>query len=90
MTDLVVATFYHFTCFTYPAKLREPLLAQLSAHDLKGTVVLAPEGVNGTLAGPRADIDAALAVLRGFQTLRTWNTKNPTQKTCLSIVSKFV
>ena len=66
MTDLVVATFYHFTCFINPAKLREPLLAQLSAHDLKGTVVLAPEGVNGTLAGPRADIDAALAVLRGL------------------------
>ncbi|MBT6961548.1 MAG: rhodanese-related sulfurtransferase [Rhodospirillaceae bacterium] len=66
MTDIVVAAFYHFTPFEDPAALREPLLAQLSAHDLKGTVLLAPEGVNGTLAGSRGGIDSALEILRAL------------------------
>jgi len=64
MKDIVVAAFYHFTPFEDLAALREQLLAQLSAHDLKGTVLLAPEGVNGTLAGSQQGIDAALEALR--------------------------
>ena len=66
MTDIVVATFYHFTRFEDPAALREPLQERLSAHDLKGTVLLAHEGVNGTLAGLRVAIDAALEALRAL------------------------
>ena len=66
MTDIIVATFYHFTSLEDPAALRGPLLARLTSHDLKGTVLLAPEGINGTLAGLRADIDAALADLRAL------------------------
>ena len=66
MTDIVVAAFYHFTRFEDPAALREPLLARLSAHDLKGTVLLASEGVNGTLAGSRVGINAALEALRAL------------------------
>ena len=69
MTDIVVAAFYHFTRFDEPAALRESLLASLSTHNLnglKGTVLLAGEGVNGTLAGSRTSIDAALRVLRAL------------------------
>lgn len=66
MTDIIVAAFYHFTRFDDPAALRAPLLAQLSAHDLKGTVLLAPEGFNGTLAGTRVGVDSALEVLRAL------------------------
>ena len=66
MTDIVVAAFYHFTAFEDPAALREPLLARLAAHGLKGTVLLASEGVNGTLAGSRGGIDSGLEVLRAL------------------------
>ena len=66
MTDIVVAAFYHFTRFEDPAASRGPLLAALSAHDLKGTVLLAPEGFNGTLAGSRGSIDSALDILRSL------------------------
>jgi UPF0176 protein len=66
MTDIVVAAFYHFTRFGDPAALRASLLAELSAHGLKGTVLLAPEGFNGTLAGSRAGIDSALDILRAL------------------------
>ena len=66
MTDIVVAAFYHFTRFADPAALRGPLQANLSEHDLKGTVLLAAEGFNGTLAGSRVGIDSALEILRAL------------------------
>ena len=66
MNDIVVAAFYHFTRFEDPAALRGPLLADISAHGLKGTVLLAAEGFNGTLAGSRAGIDSALDILRSL------------------------
>jgi len=66
MTDILVASFYHFTRFEDPAAMRAPLLAQLAAHDLKGTVLLAPEGFNGTLAGSRESVDSALEILRAL------------------------
>ncbi|MBT7138236.1 MAG: rhodanese-related sulfurtransferase [Rhodospirillaceae bacterium] len=66
MTDIVVSAFYHFTRFDDPSALRGPLLSVLSAHDVLGTVLLAHEGVNGTLAGSRAGIDAAMDALRAL------------------------
>ena len=66
MTKIIVATFYHFTSLEDPTSLRGPLLATLSSHGVRGTVLLAPEGINGTLSGSRMDIDAALNTLRAF------------------------
>ena len=66
MTDIIVASFYHFTRFDAPAALRQSLLMQLSEHGLKGTVLLAGEGMNGTLAGSRAGIEGALRALRAL------------------------
>ncbi len=36
------------------------------AHGVKGSLLLAPEGINGTIAGTRAGIDAALAAIRAL------------------------
>ncbi|WP_304618043.1 oxygen-dependent tRNA uridine(34) hydroxylase TrhO [Paracoccus sp. (in: a-proteobacteria)] len=63
---LVVAALYHFTRFDDPAALRGPLLALCRAQGLCGTLLLAPEGINGTIAGSRAGIDAALAHIRAL------------------------
>ena len=61
-----VAALYHFTRFADPAALRAPLLAACAAHRITGTLLLAPEGINGTIAGPRDGIDAALAHIRAL------------------------
>jgi UPF0176 protein len=61
---LTVAAFYHFTRFQDFAALRVPLLALCIAKGVRGSILLAPEGINGTIAGPRAGIDAVLAHLR--------------------------
>ena len=66
MINLVLVSFYKFTHFKDPAGLREPLLTQLSNNNLKGTILLAPEGINGTLAGPRESIHDALQFIRAL------------------------
>lgn len=61
-----VAALYHFTRFAEPAALREPLLAICLAHEVKGTILLAEEGINGTIAGPRTGMDAVLTHIRAL------------------------
>ena len=63
---LTIAALDHFTRFDDPAALRGPLLDQCTAHGVKGSLLLAREGVNGTIAGPRAGIDAVLGHLRAL------------------------
>ncbi len=63
---LTIAALYHFTRFPDPGALRAPLLAVCEAGEVRGTLLLAGEGVNGTIAGPRAGIDAVLAHLRAL------------------------
>ena len=61
---LTIAALYQFTRFPDPAELRGPLLAACLAGGVRGTLLLAPEGINGTIAGPREGIDAVLTHIR--------------------------
>ncbi len=61
-----IAALYHFTRFDDPAALKPHLLALCTAQNVQGTLLLAQEGVNGTIAGPRAGIDAVIAHLRAL------------------------
>ncbi|WP_347313689.1 rhodanese-related sulfurtransferase [Defluviimonas sp. SAOS-178_SWC] len=61
-----VAALYKFTAFPDPAALRPGLLAACEAAGVKGTLLLAREGINGTIAGSRAGIDAVLSHIRGM------------------------
>ena len=61
-----VAAFYQFAALPDFRALREPLRALCAARDLKGSVLLAPEGINGTLAGSEVGIaDLVDALQRG-------------------------
>ena len=59
-----VAALYQFTRFSDPASLRAPLQAKCDTLGITGSLLLAGEGVNGTLAGTREGIDAILTYLR--------------------------
>ena len=61
-----IAAFYHFTGFDTPADLRAPLLHLCRGQRIRGTVLLAREGINGTVAGSRSGIDAVLAHVRAL------------------------
>lgn len=61
-----IAALYHFTSFDDPVALRGPLYDCCAENDVRGTLLLAREGINGTIAGPRAGIDAVLAHIRAL------------------------
>jgi UPF0176 protein len=56
---------YHFVEIADPAALRDQLQARCQALALKGTVLVAGEGINLFLAGETGDIRAFLVELRG-------------------------
>ena len=59
-----VAALYRFAQLADPAALQAPLVALCRAQRVKGTLLLAPEGINGTIAGSAAGITAVLDHLR--------------------------
>ena len=59
-----VAAFYQFAALPDFRELREPLRAQCAALGLKGSVLLAHEGINGTLAGSDDGIAAFVEALQ--------------------------
>jgi UPF0176 protein len=59
-----VAAFYQFAALPDFRELREPLRATCAELDLKGSVLLAQEGINGTLAGTAAAVEALVQALR--------------------------
>jgi len=61
-----LAALYRFTRFGDPAAVRAPLSALCRQHGIKGTLLLAREGVNGTIAGSDAGIAAVLDRLRAL------------------------
>lgn len=61
-----IAAFYQFTRLPDYEAHRAPLLALARDHELSGTILLASEGVNGTIAGTPAGIGAMLAALRAL------------------------
>ncbi len=60
----IVAALYRFTSFPDPAALIGPLEAACVAVGVRGSLLIAPEGINGTIAGTREGIDAALDHIR--------------------------
>lgn len=61
---LKVAAFYQFAALPDFRALREPLRALCTGLDLKGSVLLAHEGINGTIAGSDEAIDRFVAELK--------------------------
>ena len=58
-----IAAFYRFVTLADPAALREEFCAAFSDEDLCGTMLIAGEGVNGTLAGSAETIERLLEML---------------------------
>ncbi|WP_428352958.1 rhodanese-related sulfurtransferase [Methyloprofundus sp.] len=64
MSNIVVSALYKFATLEDYTALRKPLLQLMEAHQVKGTLLLAKEGINGTIAGDRKGIDSVMAWLR--------------------------
>lgn len=64
MTRLLTAAFYKFVELPDYAALKPPLVAFCEERAVKGTILLAAEGINGTIAGEPENVHAVLAFLR--------------------------
>ncbi|HWU82540.1 MAG TPA: rhodanese-related sulfurtransferase [Methylophilaceae bacterium] len=64
MSTYLTAALYKFVSLPDYRDLQAPLLAVCEARKIKGTLLLAEEGINGTVAGRPADIHALLDYLR--------------------------
>lgn len=60
MSKVVISALYHFVILEDYVSLRQPLLDLMLKNDIKGTLLLAHEGVNGTVAGSQDSIDTLL------------------------------
>ncbi len=78
---------YHFVSLPHFESLREPLLKFCVSRDIKGTLLLASEGINGTVAGSKKSIHAFLDFLKndplfeghfkGLGHKESWSDKHP-------------
>ncbi|GAB3100905.1 rhodanese-related sulfurtransferase [Aestuariicella hydrocarbonica] len=69
MSQFVIAALYKFVALPDYKDLRDPLLEHCLAAGVKGTLLLACEGVNGTIAGTREGIDSVLSYLKADERL---------------------
>lgn len=72
---ICVAAFYCFVPVDAPAGQRGALDALCQEKGIFGTILIAPEGYNGTIAGRRADIDAVVAKLAALCAPRCLDVK---------------
>ena len=83
MTQYLVAALYHFVALPDYKELQPGLLKCAQANDVMGTILLAEEGINGTVAGPEAGVRALLEYIRSDDRLspldhkESWADENP-------------
>ncbi|WP_394211393.1 rhodanese-related sulfurtransferase [Enterovibrio calviensis] len=75
MSQFVVCALYKFVELKDYQDLQAPLTALMEKHQIRGTLLLAQEGVNGTVAAPRESIDIFLANLNADPRLSGINFK---------------
>lgn len=79
----LVAALYKFVALPNFEDLQAPIRAVCDDNSAKGTLLLATEGINGTIAGPEAGIRAVLAYLNdipefeGLVHKESWATEPP-------------
>ena len=96
MSETVICALYRFVRLENFEALREPLLKVMKDHQVRGTLLLAPEGVNGTIAGSRNGIDQVLAWLtsdprlHGLDYKESYSAEMPFYRTKVKLKKEIV
>ncbi len=96
MKNTIIASFYKFVTVDNFECLREPLLQAMRDIGIKGTLILAHEGINGSFAGNREQMEAFYSVLRQdarFSDLKfkeTFDEENPFDKAKVKLRKEIV
>lgn len=92
----VVCALYKFVSLSDYQDIRIPLLRVMEAHHIRGTLLLAKEGINGTVAGSRSGIDALLNWLNQDERLNpieykeSLSTDKPFKRTKVKLKKEIV
>jgi UPF0176 protein len=63
---ITVAALYRFASFDDIAAIQSPLTALCTLHGIKGTILIASEGINGTIAGSAGGIAQVISHIRAL------------------------
>jgi len=75
-----IATFYKFVTLSELKSKKSQILAFCKSNQLKGTIILAEEGINGTIAGQREVITKTFDYLQSIEGLEDLEPKESTAK----------
>jgi UPF0176 protein len=75
-----VAAFYKFVAVEDGPALRSQLAELCATHAIIGTILLAPEGINATIAAKPANLEAMLAILRSDPRFADLDIKHSTSQ----------
>ena len=75
MSQVTVSALYHFVRLDDYQALRQPLYDFMIENAIRGTLLLAREGINGTVAGSQQSIDKLHHWLRSDERLKDLRTK---------------
>ena len=87
---------YRFSRLDDPHALRDVLHSAAAQRHLKGTILLAHEGINLFLAGAEADVEALLTLLRAqpglqaFDVKRSWSEAQPFRKLLVKVKPEII
>ena len=76
----IVCALYKFVALPNFKSLREPLLSVMNEHQVRGTLLLAHEGINGTVSGSREAINSLISWLNLQPGLENIDVKESTSK----------
>ncbi|UWI83349.1 oxygen-dependent tRNA uridine(34) hydroxylase TrhO [Wolbachia endosymbiont of Howardula sp.] len=81
--SIIIATFYHFVELINYHVLKNEIKMICDCMNLKGTILLAAEGINGTISGRRHEIDKVFDFLHSYPQLAnlTWQESQATDHT---------
>lgn len=70
MPQIVLCALYKFVRLENYVELKDPLLEKMQSLEVRGTLLLADEGINGTISGSRESISAILTYLNQDERLQ--------------------
>ena len=76
----LIATFYKFVTISKPEAIRAQIFTWCQQQEIKGTIILAEEGINGTIAGSSDAIANILTALRSLPGLADLEHKESTSE----------
>jgi len=96
MARFLIAALYKFAPLDAGPELQDRLKSACLQNDVAGTLLIAPEGINGTIAGPQAGVHAVLETIRalpgcaGLEYKESWAEAQPFLRTKVRLKREIV